>query len=110
MPRKLNLPSMRASGTTFNLSAKDRESTIVLGKECRSHSVSWASNGKLLASAGYSPTVQVWNVESKAEVRTLQGTVESIHSVAWRRINSVCRLEYRWEIDRVGWRWRSHPT
>jgi WD40 repeat protein/serine/threonine protein kinase len=71
------------------LDPSDRESPIVLGKEWPSHSVSWASHGKLLASGGYSPTVHVWNVDSGAEVRTLSGRVEPIRSVAWSHHSSA---------------------
>src|SRR6516225_7450898 len=31
------------------------------------------------------------------------------HLFACRRINSICGLEYRWEIDRVGWRGLHDP-
>jgi WD40 repeat protein len=67
----------------------DRESPIVFGKKWSSHSVSWASNGKLLASGGYSPTVHVWNVVSGAEVRALPGKAEPIRSVAWSHHSSA---------------------
>jgi WD40 repeat protein len=71
------------------LDPSDLESQIVLGKECSSHSVSWASNGKLLVSGGYSPTVHVWNVDSGAEVRALPGNVKPILSVAWSHHSSA---------------------
>jgi WD40 repeat protein/predicted Ser/Thr protein kinase len=71
------------------LDPNDLESQIVLGKECSSHSVSWASNGKLLASGGYSPTVHIWNVDSGAEVCALPGNVEPILSVTWSHHSSA---------------------
>jgi WD40 repeat protein len=71
------------------LDPSDPESPIDLGKEWSSHSVSWASHGKLLASGGYSPTVHVWNVDSGAEVRALRGNVEPIRSVAWSHHSSA---------------------
>lgn len=65
------------------LDPNDRASPIVVGKEWSSLSVSWTSNGKLLASSGFDPVVHIWNVDSGAEVRTLSGKAEQIHSVAW---------------------------
>jgi WD40 repeat protein len=63
------------------LDPNERESPIVFGKECPCLSVSWASNGKLLASSGFDPAVHVWNVDSGAEVRTLPGNVKRIRSL-----------------------------
>jgi WD40 repeat protein len=71
------------------LDPSDRQSPIVFGKECPSHSVSWASKGNLLASGGSDPMVHIWNVDSGVEVRALRGNVEPIRSVAWSHHSSA---------------------
>jgi WD40 repeat protein len=71
------------------LDPSDPESPVVFGKKWSSHSVSWAPNGKLLASGGSDPMVHVWNVDSGAKVRALPGKVEPIHSVAWSHHSSA---------------------
>jgi eukaryotic-like serine/threonine-protein kinase len=71
------------------LDPSDRHSPIVFGKELSSHSVSWDSNGKRLASGGSDSTVHVWNVDSGDEVCALRGNCESIRSVAWSHHSSA---------------------
>jgi WD40 repeat protein len=88
-PDGLRIAESNGKGPVELLDPNDRESPIVFGKEWSSLSVSWASNGKLLASSGSDPTVHVWNVDSGAEVHALTGKVEPIHSVAWSHRSSA---------------------
>jgi WD40 repeat protein len=86
-PNGLRITASNVAGPVKLLDPTDRESPIVFGKGCLS--VSWASNGKLLASGGCDPMVRVWNVDSGAEVHALQGNVEKIHRVAWSHHSSA---------------------
>jgi WD40 repeat protein len=82
-PDGLRIAASQGKGPVKLLDPTERESPFVVGKESSSCSVSWASNGRLLASGGCNPMVHVWNVDSGAEVRPLPGNVEKIHRLAW---------------------------
>jgi WD40 repeat protein/serine/threonine protein kinase len=87
-PNGLRIAISHGTGPVKLLDPNERESPIVLGKES-SLWVSWASNGKLLASSGFDPKVHVWNVDSGAEIHTLSGNVKRLRSVAWSHHSSA---------------------
>jgi WD40 repeat protein len=88
-PNGLRIAASNGQCPVKLLDPSDREPAIVIGKEWSSHSVTWASNGKLLASGGSDQKVHVWNVDSGAQVRTLPGNVEPIRLVAWSQHGSA---------------------
>src|SRR5262249_18561464 len=90
-PNGLRIAAANGKSPVKLLDPNDPESPIVFAKESFSVSVSWASNGRLLASSGSEPkpTVHVWNVDSGAVVRALAGKVEPIHRVAWSHHSRV---------------------
>ncbi len=47
------------------------------------HSVAWSPDGKRLASVGNDRTVQVWDADSGATLRTYSGHTGAVESVAW---------------------------
>lgn len=77
------------NGPTMLLDPKERDRPIIFGEGWSGLAVGWSANGKLLASSGFDAAVHVWNVESRTEVRTVTGKVESIHSLAWSHRNDA---------------------
>jgi WD40 repeat protein len=88
-PNGLRIAASQGKGPVMLFDPTDGESPIVFGKESSSCSISWASNGKLLASGGCDRAVHVWNVDSGAEVRALPGNVEKTHRLAWSHHSSA---------------------
>ena len=54
-----------------------------IGHTSRVTSVAWSPDGKLLASASFDKTVQVWNAVNGQHIRTCKGHLERVNAVAW---------------------------
>lgn len=104
-PNGLHIAKSTGDGPVKLLDPTHRKPPIVVGETLPSVFASWAPNGKLLASCGFDQIVHVWNVETGAEVRTLSGKGQQIHTLAWSHHSSTLAAVdgggnvYLWKTD-----------